>query len=68
MCTPLFCAALLTIARTRKQPKCLSTDEWIKIGTYLPVEILLSHKRNKTRSFAWTCGYGWTWSLSYRMK
>ena len=28
-CTPMFIAALLTIARTWKQPKCPSTDEWI---------------------------------------
>ena len=27
---PLFIAALLTIARTREQPRCPSTDEWIK--------------------------------------
>ena len=29
-CTTLFIAALFTIARTWKQPKCLSTDEWIR--------------------------------------
>ena len=29
-CIPLFTAALLTIARIRKQPRCPSTDEWIK--------------------------------------
>ena len=29
-CIPLFIAALLTIARTWKQPRCASTDEWIK--------------------------------------
>ena len=29
-CIPLFIAALLTIARTREQPRCPSTDEWIK--------------------------------------
>ena len=28
--TPMFIAALFTIARTWKQPKCPSTDEWIK--------------------------------------
>ena len=28
-CIPLFTAALFTIARTWKQPRCLST-EWIK--------------------------------------
>ena len=28
--TPTFIAALFTIAKTRKQPKCPSTEEWIK--------------------------------------
>ena len=28
--TPLFTAALFTIARTWKQPRCPSTDEWMK--------------------------------------
>ena len=35
ICIPLFIAALFTIARTWKQPRCPSTDEWIKkCGTY----------------------------------
>ena len=29
-CTRIFIAALFTIARSWKQPKCPSTDEWIK--------------------------------------
>ena len=29
-CTPMFTAALFTKAKTWKQPRCLSTDEWIK--------------------------------------
>ena len=29
-CIPLFIAALFTIARTWKQPRCPSSDEWIK--------------------------------------
>ena len=29
-CTTMFIAALITIARTWKQPKCPSTDEWIE--------------------------------------
>ena len=29
-CIPLFIAALFTIPRTWKQPRCPSTDEWIK--------------------------------------
>ena len=30
-CTPMFTAALFTIAKTWKQPKCPSTDDWIKM-------------------------------------
>ena len=29
-CTPMFIAALFTIARILKQPKCPSIDEWIR--------------------------------------
>ena len=29
-CIPLFIAALFTIARTQKQPRCPSTEEWRK--------------------------------------
>ena len=28
-CTSIFIAALFTFAKIWKQPKCLSTDEWI---------------------------------------
>ena len=34
-CTPVFIAALFTIARTWKQPKCPLTDEWIKKMWYI---------------------------------
>ena len=34
-CIPLFIAALFTIARTWKQPRCPSTDEWIKKLWYI---------------------------------
>ena len=32
---PIFIADLFTIARTRKQPRCPSTDEWIKKLSYI---------------------------------
>ena len=34
-CIPLFTAALFTIARTWKQPRCPSIDEWIKKLWYI---------------------------------
>ena len=33
--TPMFTAALFTIATTRKQPRCPSTGEWIKKLWYI---------------------------------
>ena len=35
MCTPMFIAALFTIARTWKQPTCPSADEWIRKLWYI---------------------------------
>jgi hypothetical protein len=29
-CTPMFIAALVTIAKLWKQPRCPTADEWIK--------------------------------------
>ena len=34
-CIPMFTAALFTIARTWKQPRCPSTYEWIKKSRYI---------------------------------
>ena len=34
-CSPMFAAALFTIARTWKQPRCPLTDEWIKKLWYI---------------------------------
>ena len=34
-CTPVFIAALFTVAKTWKQPKCPSRDAWIKKMWYI---------------------------------
>ena len=34
-CTPMFTSALSTIARTWKQPRCPSAEEWIRKLWYL---------------------------------
>ena len=34
-CTPMFIAPLFTIARTWKQPRCPSADEWIRKLWYI---------------------------------
>ena len=38
---PMFIAALFTIAKTWKQPKCQSTDEWIKKMWYIYIYIYI---------------------------
>ena len=44
----MFIAALFTIARTWKQPRCPSTDEWIKQLWYIyTMEYYSALKRNK---------------------
>ena len=44
----MFTAALFTIARTWKQPKCPSTDEWVKKMWHIyTVEYYSAIKRNK---------------------
>ena len=40
ICTPMFIAALFTIARIWKQRKCPLMDEWIRCGTYTPWNII----------------------------
>ena len=47
---PLFIVALFTIARTWKQPRCPSTDEWIKKVVHIYNGILFSHKWNTFES------------------
>ena len=50
-CIPLFIAALFTIARTWKQPRCPSTDEWIKKLCYInTMEYYSAIKRNTFES------------------
>ena len=50
-CILLFIAALFTIARAWKQPRCPSTDEWIKKLWYIyTVEYYSAIKRNTFES------------------
>jgi hypothetical protein len=46
-CTPMFIAALFTIAKLWKQPRCLTTDDWIKKMWYLyTMEFYSAIKKN----------------------
>ena len=50
-CTPLFTAALFTIARTRKQFRRPSTDEWLKkLGYIYTMEYYSAIKRGAFES------------------
>ena len=51
----MFTAALITIARSWKQPKCPSKDEWIKKLWYIhTMEYYSAIKRNEIESFVET--------------
>ena len=54
MCIPMFIAAIFTIARTWKQPRCPLTDEWIKKLLYVyAMEYYSAIKRNKLVVVRW---------------
>ena len=54
-CTPMFTVALSTTAKPRKQPKCPSTEEWIKKTRYTDTrEYYSAIKKNEIMPFAAT--------------
>ena len=51
MCTPVFIAALFTITRTWRQPRCPSADEWIRKQWYIyTMEYYAAIKKNPFES------------------
>ena len=56
-CTPMFTAAVFTVARTWKQSKCPLTDECIKMWYVYTMEYYSAIKRNEIGSFVES---GWT--------
>ena len=64
-CTPMFITALFIIARTWKQPRCPSVDEWIrKLWYTYTMEYYSAIKKNTFESVLMR----WNWSLLYRVK
>jgi hypothetical protein len=52
-CIPMFIAAVFTIAKLWKQPRCLNTDKWIKKLWYLyTMEFYSATKKNEILSFS----------------
>jgi hypothetical protein len=55
-CTPMFIAALFTIAKIWKQPRCPTTDKWIKKMWYLyTMEFYAVMTKNEILSFTSNC-------------
>ena len=67
-CTPMFIAALSTIAEVWKEPKCPSMDEWIKkmwsmytMEYYSALE--KKKKKEETTNTQHLLRRGWTWRV-----
>ena len=75
-CTTVFIAALLTIARTWKHPRCPLADEWIKkLWIHIYNGILLSYKKEcicvrfkseRARAMPYISTYIWSLEKWYR--
>jgi hypothetical protein len=65
-CTPMFIAALFTIAKLWKQPRCPTTDKWIKKMWYrCTMEFYSAIRRMKLCCLQVN---GWNWRASYQVK
>ena len=56
ICNPMFIAALFTIAKIWKQPKCPSVDEWIKKMWYIHTMEYYSARKIKKFCHLWQRG------------
>ena len=59
-CTPMFIAALSTIAKVWKEPKCPSMDEWIKKMWYIYTQWSITQQSKRMKScHLQQCGSNW---------
>ena len=57
ICTPMFIAAMATVAKLWKEPRCPSTDEWIKkMWSIYTMEYYASIRKDEYSTFVatWT--------------
>ena len=54
MCTPMFIAALSTVAKSWKDLRCPSTDDWIKMWSTYTMEYYSAIRKNEFSTFAAT--------------
>ena len=58
---PMFSAALFTMAKVWKQPKCPLTDEWLKKLWDISIMEYYSPEKKKKRKLYPLQQYGWMW-------
>jgi hypothetical protein len=64
--TSMFTTALFTVAKVWKQPRCPTTNEWIKkCGIYIQWNFIQLQKRMK---FCHSQANGWNWKTSSSVK
>ena len=55
ICTPMFIAAMATVTKLWKEPRCPSTDEWIKIWFIYTMGYYVSIRKDEYPTFVSTC-------------
>jgi hypothetical protein len=60
-CTSMFTTALFTTAKLWKEPRCLTTDTWIKNWHLCTMEFYSALNKEEILLFA---GNGWNWRKS----
>ena len=66
LCTPMVIAALFTIAKSWKKPKCPSIDELKNCGTFTQWNTM--QQEEKRRHSYPLQQHGWNWRLSCEVK